>query len=210
MEEYTGWNHRLNEHFRSARGVWFKPILILLDRAGLTANKITNLRLVFAFIFIYWFFQEQFWSSIFMLFILLLDTVDGALARYQNKASDRGKFLDMVVDHIVYVITVFAMGALGADVVLVILNLAIIPLVYLLGVIHKGEGVPSDWIIKPYPRLSYLRLFPVAGFFIATLLRYNVMDLALAISTVWAMILAVSYFIIIQLRWQRIDIEKSS
>lgn len=203
QREYNDWNHRLNMRVRKIRCSLYSPITNFFDRIGLNADQITNGRLVLALLFIPWFFRDIFAASIFLLIVLWLDTFDGDLARKQNKMSDRGKFLDMLADHSIYAITVMLMLWIGAETELIAFNLLIIPIVYLLGVIKRGEGVPSDWIIKPYPRLSYLRIFPMVAFFFYTILGLDYLNVSLWISNIWATVVAVYYYIMVQLRWRK-------
>ncbi|MDO8600814.1 MAG: CDP-alcohol phosphatidyltransferase family protein, partial [bacterium] len=184
------------------RGFVFYPILWLLNALGISAIFITNLRLVLGIVFLWWFWRDQYAAAIFMVFVIFLDTIDGALARFQGTTSDRGKFLDIVVDHCIYVFILFTFPTLGALMPLVFYNLFITIVAYLLGAVSKGEARPSDWLIKPAPQLSYLKAVIVIPFFLLVLWDINWLNEALWLANILATVLGVYYFITLQRRWK--------
>lgn len=196
---------RLNIKSQEIRGIVLKPILTLMDKIGLTANRITNLRLLLGIIFLIWFFNtdEYLLPSIFILFVLFLDVFDGALARYQKRQSDRGKFLDVFVDNAVYIFIILAFLKLEADVFHIAYNIFIIPTVYLLATIKNQEFKPSDWIIKTYPKLTYLKIITTVPFFLYVFIDLNWLDLALIVDNVLATLTALYCYAFIQLRWRK-------
>ncbi|MDP2696065.1 MAG: CDP-alcohol phosphatidyltransferase family protein [bacterium] len=205
MKNSTDWLNNLNVRLQKWRGVVYGPILRLMDRAHLTADIITNLRLIAGLIFLAWFAYAQLPAAIFILLVLISDTFDGSLARFQNKSSDRGKFLDIFVDHLIYSFIVLSLFQLGAEPITIVYNIFIMPIVYLLATIKKEEFSDSDWIIRPYPRLSYLKAFVVVPFFLAVFFRVDLLLAGLGIANVIATVLAAYYFIFIQLRWRTMD-----
>ncbi len=197
--------HRLNVISQEARLVLMRPLLKFLTKIGLTADILTNLRLALAVLFFYIFYLDKIIGSIFMLAVLLLDAIDGSLARFQEKQSDRGKFLDIFADHLVHIFIVFTFFASGASPFLIAYYIFIIAVVYLLGVIKKEELGKSDWIIKPYPRLSYIKAIVVIPFFLFNFWQIDVLDYSLIAAGAIATILAVYYYIYIQIRWKKIS-----
>lgn len=193
---------QLNTQLQNLRGIVFRPFLRLLNAIGVTAMFLTNLRLVLGIVFLWWFWRDQKAATLFMIFVLALDMVDGALARFQGAASDRGKFLDIVVDHCIYVFILFTFPTFGALMPLVFYNLFITIVAYLLGAVSKGEGRPSDWIIRPAPQLSYLKAIVVIPFFILVFWGIDWLNEALWVANIWATGLGVYYFISLQRRWK--------
>ncbi|MDP3901726.1 MAG: CDP-alcohol phosphatidyltransferase family protein [bacterium] len=200
--ENPNWIDKLNKRLQKTRAIWFGPILGLMNRVGLTADAITNFRLVAGIIFIAWFVYQQMAATVFIFIVLFLDTLDGSLARKQGRASDRGKFLDILVDHIIYSFIVISLFQLAINPLLIAYNLFIIPVVYLLATLKKEEFSKSDWIIKPTPRLSYLKAFVVAPFFFLIFLDIDYISWGLWLASVVATALSIYYFIFIQLRWK--------
>jgi phosphatidylglycerophosphate synthase len=183
---------RLNKDSRRKREKFFRPILKDLKKMGITANMLSNLRIFLVLLFLPIFFYNKFAGALLMLFILFLDSLDGSLARYSKNASDRGKFIDISVDHLVYSIIAVTLLAFKVDVF------------YILATIKKQEFEESDWIIKPYPQLSYLKTLPVLAFLIASFLTLNpiLINWALALPNLVATLLVIYYFIFIQIRWK--------
>jgi len=192
---------QLNLFFRTFRAKNYKPILAILNSAGLTANHITNFRFLGAIIFPFWFYYRPVSASIFIVIIILLDTVDGALARFQKKALDKGKFLDVFTDRIVHSSIIFIFLWLGAGVHLVAYQLIIMPVAYLLSSIKKGESLPTDWIIQIYPRLSWVSLWPIIAFFALIWFKVDYLNESLWLSNILASIMSLYYFITIQIGW---------
>lgn len=194
----------LNRRFQRYRSVAYRSGVILLSKIGITADIITNARLFLGILFIPLFLTHRLWAAVLMIGILFLDTVDGTLARHRNEASDRGKFLDVMVDHIVYSLTVGMLLFLPANPMFVVYNLFITPVVYLLATIKREEFKESDWLIKAYPRLSYLKGAVVLAFFAFVFFQVNVLDYALLFSNVVGTALAFYYYFYIQIRWKRV------
>ncbi|PIR87628.1 MAG: hypothetical protein COU10_03605 [Candidatus Harrisonbacteria bacterium CG10_big_fil_rev_8_21_14_0_10_45_28] len=193
---------RLNLFFRAFRAKIFKPILVVFNVVGLTANHITNFRFLGAIIFPFWFYYRPASASIFIVIIIFFDTLDGALARFQNKASDKGKFLDVFTDRIVHSSIVFSFFWLGAGVHLVAYQLVIMPVAYLLSSIKKGETLPTDWIIQTYPRLSWVSLWPIVAFLALIWLKVDYLNESLWLSNILASIMSLYYFVILQAGWK--------
>jgi CDP-diacylglycerol--glycerol-3-phosphate 3-phosphatidyltransferase len=80
---------------------WAKPLAILLDKAGLSANAITVLGLFISFGAAYLLSRGWFMSGgIVLLIAAAFDLLDGTLARMQDQASRFGAFLDSVSDRL--------------------------------------------------------------------------------------------------------------
>ncbi|MDD5071564.1 MAG: CDP-alcohol phosphatidyltransferase family protein [Patescibacteria group bacterium] len=203
-DERKDFADNLNLKFQGYQGIILKPLLILLHRFGLSANILTNFRLLGGVVFLFWFYYgEEFFASLFLVFILLLDIFDGALARFQNKASDRGKFLDIFTDSVVYSFTILALFKFRENLTPLAYNIFIIAVAYLLGIIKKREFKKSDWILCPRAQLSYLKAIVVIPFFLLIFFRWNFIFEAVFIANVIATILSVYYFIFIQIRWKK-------
>ena len=195
----------LSVRFQGYRGVIFKPLLIIFHRFGLSANILTNIRLLLGVVFLFWFYYgDEFLATLFLLFILLLDAFDGALARFQNRSSDRGRFLDILIDSVIYSFTILALFKFKLDPFLLAYNIFIIAIVYLLGTIKKQEFNKSDWIIRPHAKLSYLKAIAVVAFFLFIFFRQDWLYEAVLVSNILATWLSIYYLIFIQIRWRKI------
>lgn len=198
-----GWVDRVNNRFRNYREIFFLPLLKLGTKVGITGNLISNIRLPFITLFLLLWFNSDFsrLATILLLGILLLDIFDGSFARFQKRDSDRGKFIDIFVDHIIYSCILFALFKFTVSPKLIAYNLFIVSVAYILATIKKEEFKKSDWIIKPYPRLTYLKAIVIIPFLFKTFEVMDILSESLIVANSLATLLSIYYFIFIQLRW---------
>lgn len=75
-----------------------KPLLNILDKLKITPDMISILGLLSVFIFVYFIQKNLIWAGVFMILHIVLDGIDGSLARYKNQASQKGALMDIAVD----------------------------------------------------------------------------------------------------------------
>jgi phosphatidylglycerophosphate synthase len=149
----------LNKFFREKRDAFLLPVIKILDRLGISANNLSITKIFFVCLYLL-LIESNFTLAVFLLIFggVLLDFLDGPLARYTNTASDRGKFIDMFSDHLVY--TLFIWGLMivkiGSPLTLSY-NIIIITAFYLIIIINKNESKESNWLIKPVARANYYK-----------------------------------------------------
>jgi phosphatidylglycerophosphate synthase len=194
---------KLNLKSQEWRGQVLKPILRIATDFGLSASMITNGRLILAVIAFVIFTEKPILASIIFLLAILLDALDGPLARVQGRASDKGKFLDVATDHVIYVFIVLAILKLGYSPMILAFNIFIVGAAYLLATIKKNEFESTDWIIKPYPKLSYLKIITVIPFFALIFFGIDIVEMAFIACNLIATLLVVYYFVFIQARWRK-------
>ncbi len=148
-----------NKWSKEFRSKYFKIIIKALDKSGATANSLSFLRALSGVLF--FLFVNVNFTVAFIIIVLggLTDFFDGALARLHGKDSDRGKFIDMLCDNLLF--TFFLFGLMKIEFIGT-LNLAyfifIIPALYLMVIVDKNEYQKNDWIIQPYARVSYYKV----------------------------------------------------
>jgi len=81
-------------------------------------------------------------------------------------------------------------------------NMFIVGAAYFLAALYKGEGRPTDWIIKPYPQLSYIRAFMVLAFYITVWSSYDVSAAGTFLTNAVATVAAIYYWAELQRRWK--------
>jgi len=141
------------------RAINFLPFLKLLAKLKMTPNKITVFRLFFVLPLAYCFYAGNLLGVlIWYLIFWFLDLIDGALARYLKIQSDKGRFLDSVVDNFMYCFLILGFIYLAAvKVWLLACNIVLELFAQLLATIYKRAGQPSDWLINVQPDLPYFK-----------------------------------------------------
>lgn len=199
---------RFNENFISKnqqiRDFLFRPLIKFLNKLGLNANLLSNLKLIVFLPFIYFSFVDLRLAYLFILFSILIDIFDGPLARFQKKFSDKGKFLDIFGDFTIYLMVILILIFLNIfnDYIL-IYHLFIFPLIALLSTIRRQEFAKTDWIIKPAPELGHFNglVYLCLGLFVY--FNINYFNTILLLLNTFYTLLAIYYFIYIQSRWYK-------
>jgi phosphatidylglycerophosphate synthase len=164
----NNWYEQYKKESIKFRAKYFQPVLQLLAMLRITPNQITIFRLIFILPIAYYFVTENLWGAfVFYVIFWLLDLFDGALARYLNKTSDKGRFLDTFVDNFMY--GVLMVGMIHLEVAwlwLLGLNIVLEYSAQILAILYKQWGKPSDFIIKAQADLPYFKSASHLGLFI--------------------------------------------
>lgn len=143
------------------RGTLLKPLLMLLDKLGITPNHLTLLSLLAGLAFCPVFL----WSSKPAAFVLLLahvflDGLDGPLARFIGKASSQGSFTDTAADQLVVAFsTTTLVYAHHAGVWPGALYVFFYTLVVTFAMVRNALAIPYSWLVRP--RFLVYAWFPV-------------------------------------------------
>lgn len=188
---------------QKARAKSLKPLFGAMTTLHIRPNHITFFRALAGPLFVL-LFVDYAQAAVWVIVIAsILDWFDGGLARYQKRFSDRGKFWDVLIDHLNYVFPVFALMLIDIfNPLLIGYHLLIVPVLYLLAVLKESEGKKTDWIIRPYYTIIYFK--PVAllaiilfAFFAINWVNQILLGLNIAM-TVWALY----YTLILARRWR--------
>lgn len=133
------------------RGRWLHPLLRILARVHLTPNQLTGLSLLAGLAFCPVFLWG---NKIFALGLLLahvlLDGLDGPLARYTRRASNQGSFTDTAADQVVVTFTTVMLIHAG--------HIAVWPgglyiffygTVVLFAMVRNALAIPYSWLVRP-------------------------------------------------------------
>lgn len=88
------------ESFRRFRDRHFSALLSLLTRLGIKANHVTLFSMFIFLIGAFSVVSTPLFGTLALLFSILLDGIDGSLARFQNDSSDGGALMDIVSDQL--------------------------------------------------------------------------------------------------------------
>lgn len=159
---------RMGRSYKSLTDSVLRPVCVFLSNFGFTPNFISNFRCVLGIAGLVLYGAGFRWSGISMLIIsLLLDSIDGGIARYTKTSSHRGTFIDKVADYSIYCASVIAMvyleyvgGFAGSY------HIAIVFAAVIMKIIVDNEGKKSDWVIDPTPNIVWFMIIWYASLFI--------------------------------------------
>jgi len=90
------------QRFRQKRDLFFVPVCKILTALRFKAEYLSFLSLLLIIPFVLFFQTFPFLSFFSLLFSVVLDGLDGCLARYQHTESEKGALLDIAIDHTVF------------------------------------------------------------------------------------------------------------
>lgn len=149
--------------FSGLRTDFFRPISKTLTFFHITPDILSykGLLLMVAFIFVAG--HSLVWGFWLIVSRMLLDILDGPLARYQKSGSDRGKFIDVLMDQLGFAMFIFGVIKLGLVSGLIgAIYLYFIVLVTILMIMKNSFKHKSDWLF-----------FASAGAFPYTLMYFS-------------------------------------
>lgn len=132
------------------RGFLFGPLLHGMTRMGMTPDHLTLLSLVAGLAFCPVYFWSPPWALGLLILHVLLDGIDGPLARHQGTASRRGSFTDTMSDQLV--VTATTITLMQARVVGEIcggLYIFLYGIVVAFAMIRNSLGIPYSWLVRP-------------------------------------------------------------
>jgi phosphatidylglycerophosphate synthase len=138
-----------------------RPLLGALSRAGVRADHLTLLSLVSGVGFAaLWVTGLHITALASLVLHIVLDGLDGPLARFQNRASSRGSFTDTASDQLVVAASAFALLYTGTTAgVVTAIYVFVYTVVVCLAVARNALQIPYSWLVRP--RLVVYAYIPV-------------------------------------------------
>ncbi len=162
------------ERFQLMRDRFFEPVCSFFTKAGIKPNHLTFLNLLMVIPFIYFLSGSPIVSFFVLLLSVILDSLDGCLARYQKINSEKGALLDIGVDHFILFSVVLAFiftktidgfwgAAYGLNYMLMIgLVMAMRSMkLHVFPIVRSKYYLYGLWALFIFTGLSYLDLFLV-------------------------------------------------
>lgn len=197
------WIDRLNEAGQVWRHRWFKPLYKVLTAVGVTPNQLTGLRFLAGPAFWLYFPVYPRKMTLVLLIAGALDFIDGGLARYQGVDSDRGKFWDVLVDHLNYVFAILALISTQAfSAGLLSYHLLIAPVFFLLATIKESEGKKTDWLIHPYYSAVYYKPLAICSLLVYVTWGINTIHETALILNIAMTMQSLYYVVVLLNRWK--------
>jgi phosphatidylglycerophosphate synthase len=135
--------------FAQMRDVFLRPLAKIFTRLGIGASIVTCSGIFFMLGFVLLVKSNPKAAFLFVLVAIGMDFVDGVVARYQQQASDRGKFIDMVADNFIF--SLFIIGICYAELLPGLWSLLLVYLMVLsklFRAIYNAFDLQSDWFFK--------------------------------------------------------------
>ena len=140
------------EHGQQLRGRLLAPFLSLMTSARLTPDQITLLSLLAGLGFApLWYWQYR-WLAVGSLALhVLLDGMDGPLARFQHSASPRGSFTDSFCDQLVVSTVTVVLMVMEPQLTVVAgsLFLVLYASVLAIALVRSTLKIPYSWLVRP-------------------------------------------------------------
>ena len=141
------------EYGQRIRAVALNPLLKLLDRGGVSPDSITITSGICGAMFLpLWLLNQSSAAFIAVVLHVLLDGLDGPLARHQNVASPRGSFADTFTDQVVVsLVTIACMirdpGSL--NIAFGTIYIFLYAMVVAMAMVRNALAVPYSWLVRP-------------------------------------------------------------
>lgn len=132
------------------RGWALAPLLRLLAALRITPDHLTFLSLLAGLAFCPLYLQSPQWAFGTLLLHVLLDGLDGPLARHLGMASRRGSFTDSMADQLVVTattITLMKVGVVGVAAGGV--YIFVYGIVVAFAMVRNAMAIPYSWLVRP-------------------------------------------------------------
>ena len=127
-----------------------RPILEILTRYGIGPDHVTLLSALVGLLFCPLFFWSKPAAFAMIALHVVLDGMDGPLARHANKASRRGSFTDSMSDQLVVVAsTIVLMSTHTIDVLAGSVYIVAYTVVMLFAMARNALSIPYSWLVRP-------------------------------------------------------------
>ena len=132
------------------RGHLLKPLLRLLTYIKLSANHVTLFSLLVGLGFCSVWWHSPKWALLCLLIHVLLDGLDGPLARHQGKDSAKGSFTDSMADQLVVTASMIAlMVDQHVSVIAAGIYIFTYAMVVAFAMVRNALQRPYSWVARP-------------------------------------------------------------
>ena len=148
---YSGGEAGFMAWWQSLRAKSLNPLLKLMSAIGMTENHVTVVGLLCGLAFPVVFHWVAPWLALVLLLAqVVLDGLDGPLARHRGTASDRGSFTDTMVDQVVVTVVMITMiwaghAGLWPGVLYIFFYLLVVTFAFIRNALRE----PYSWVVRP-------------------------------------------------------------
>jgi phosphatidylglycerophosphate synthase len=135
------------------RASLLSPLLQVLSRFGVSPDQVTLVSLACGMLFVpLWLNGFAWYALLFLLLHVLLDGLDGPLARYQKADGQRGSFTDSFCDQIIVSVVSIALMS-GSEPLIDVWGGSLFVLLYVgvlaMSMVRNALNVPYSWLVRP-------------------------------------------------------------
>ena len=138
------------ESTQRLRGNILGPMLNAMQKAHIRPNHLTAASCLCGLAFCPMYYASTVWAFVLLLLHVVLDGIDGPLARHMDIASRRGSFTDTISDQIVVTATtIFLMGEDMVSITAGSMYIATYLAVVLFAMVRNFMQKPYSWLVRP-------------------------------------------------------------
>ncbi len=146
---YSTKEKRLMQKYQKIRAILLLPILKILQKLGISSDMVSYTGFFMLIGFIYYVESNPIYASIFLLLHVLIDSLDGPLARLNKTSKDSGAFTDMVCDHFgmaIVLITLIYINLVNPVLAAIYIFLYIVMIIFI--ILRNKIQVPINYVFR--------------------------------------------------------------
>lgn len=141
---------KVKKAFEEFKAVVFYPVVFVLKKIGVPVDLISYVSMVVGVISAYYVWFDLKIAGGLLLLSLVLDGIDGALARAMKRDGVRGAVMDCFADQVVISATMIGMMAMGiVDLVIGGVYLVMYPLLIVFSILRNIIKRPRVYVFRP-------------------------------------------------------------
>jgi phosphatidylglycerophosphate synthase len=150
---YSAGERRWMEYGQRLRGKFLDPLLSKMTVCKIVPDHVTLASVIFGLLFVpMWMTGHPWWAILAVLLHVLLDGLDGPLARYQQTDSQQGSFTDSFCDQIIVsAVTITLMS--GTEPLIGIWAGSLFMVLYVgvlaISMVRNALRTPYSWLVRP-------------------------------------------------------------
>lgn len=148
---YSGGEAGMMQRSQELRGRWLRPLLEWLKRLHVRPGHLTLISLLLGMAFcgvLIW--GNALVALALLLFHVLMDGLDGPLARHLGTASNRGSFTDTMADQLVVSFSTLTLIHVGLAALWPgVMYLFLYTLVVVFAFVRNALAIPYSWLVRP-------------------------------------------------------------
>lgn len=141
------------EYGQRLRAIVLHPLLVAMTRSGISPDAVTLAATMIGLAFVpFWTAGMVLPAALSLVVHVLMDGLDGPLARYQQTASSRGSFTDTLADQIVVTGVAAAWMVTSPTPIHIfsgVIYVFLYTLVVAISMVRNALSVPYSWLVRP-------------------------------------------------------------